>query len=330
MKWHKFAFVVVFSLSNIIVYAGPRLSFDKDIVDLGKLYGDEQIPVNLTCHNVGDSILEISVAGSSCGCITTDKGKTVEISPKAQHTFPIVISAIGKSDTFQNAVYFKTNDESVPLKAIQFTGSIIPNFTFAPPIISGDIPFGEKYADTIQVKVINKDITPVKIDSKIQDILGITLKKKQENEWIISTESKGILTQDIKTTVSLNFITSDTTTHAKVIPIDITVGKPLFVSPTTLLLESNDGKEILQKIIVSKRMDKEIKFLSVETDAPIQDVYKISSEFNNTEQQLSLKFEPKALAVDKTNGGRIKLNFMVSGLPYQESLFYVILKKDKK
>jgi len=58
---------------NLADHPAPKIQFDLDVRDLGRVVEGQIVRADFTIMNVGDAVLEISEVRPTCGCTTADK-----------------------------------------------------------------------------------------------------------------------------------------------------------------------------------------------------------------------------------------------------------------
>ena len=88
----------------------PKITFEKDKHDFGKITAGEKVSYSFKFKNTGGSDLVISSAKGSCGCTVPDYPKA-PIAPGAEGKIDVVFDSSGKSGKEQKSVTVVTNGD---------------------------------------------------------------------------------------------------------------------------------------------------------------------------------------------------------------------------
>jgi len=141
------ALVVVLNLSvSAIAGAGPRVSFEKDSHDYGRVLSGETVTEEFTLTNIGNETLIIEKLRSSCGCTKAVKGSR-EVPPGGKSKIVAAFDTTGLSPGRKSqAVYVHTNDPSNPLVKLTLLVDVVREITVEPSSIAKELPV---FVDTI-------------------------------------------------------------------------------------------------------------------------------------------------------------------------------------
>lgn len=121
--------LVLCAVSTLI--AAPRISFDSESIDLGRVVAGKPINAVFTFKNVGDTELEITAVRSSCGC-TKAVAKETKLAPQQSSTINTVFNTSGYNGNVSKIVSITTNDPERGNITLSFKAEVIPLATLKP------------------------------------------------------------------------------------------------------------------------------------------------------------------------------------------------------
>jgi hypothetical protein len=95
----------------------PHLSFDPDLVDIGKVEEGAEVPTFFTLKNTGSEPLKIHEATSSCGC-TVPELKQQELQPGESTKLDIIVDTTMKQGNVTKTVEVSSNDPDAPVVSL--------------------------------------------------------------------------------------------------------------------------------------------------------------------------------------------------------------------
>lgn len=95
----------------------PRLDFTPDVVDLGKIEEGEEINTSFMLTNVGNDVLKIHEAHSTCGCTVPDLKKN-ELKPGESTKLDVMVDTAMKQGEVTKTVEVSSNDPDTPVVSL--------------------------------------------------------------------------------------------------------------------------------------------------------------------------------------------------------------------
>jgi hypothetical protein len=105
--------------------AGPTISFEYEVKDLGQVSHEERVPAQFPLTNVGDTVLVIQKVEADCGCTETFN-ESREVPPKGRSEITAVLDTAtlspGKNERY---VYVKSNDLQRPIVTLTLVVEVV-------------------------------------------------------------------------------------------------------------------------------------------------------------------------------------------------------------
>jgi cytochrome c biogenesis protein CcdA len=109
----KIIIMLYFILSSL--YAQPRIQFESEVVDFGKMKQMEIKTKTVSFRNVGNEILEVREIRSSCGCTAgAIDVKNRMVKPRSTGTIEVTFNSKGYRGNVSKNLYITTNDPEKP------------------------------------------------------------------------------------------------------------------------------------------------------------------------------------------------------------------------
>lgn len=109
---------------------GPRIKFDKSVVDFGKIGPETKSTSEIKITNTGVGTLKIAKVEQCCGVATRlDK---YEYAPGDTGTLKVIYSATAELGAFKGNIYVKSNDNSNPTVQLTVKSEIVPKIACKP------------------------------------------------------------------------------------------------------------------------------------------------------------------------------------------------------
>jgi hypothetical protein len=142
---------------------GPRIVFDKQNHDYGKVrYGDKVVE-EFSFTNTGDETLIIEQLRASCGCTKALKGST-EIPPGGKSKITAEFDTTDlRSGLKQKTIYVHSNDPENSIVKLNLTADVIRELSLNPPSLAKKL---HDFADTVTF--------PVKISNTSDHVYAVT------------------------------------------------------------------------------------------------------------------------------------------------------------
>jgi hypothetical protein len=132
--------------------AGPRIHFEKDSYDYGKVLYGETVTEKFHFTNTGDQTLIIEKVRSSCGCTNAIKGSS-EVPPGGQSEILTAFDTTGMRPGVKNqTVFVHSNDPEKPVVKLGITADVIRQINVDRQILAQRMTtFQEKLAFPIKI-----------------------------------------------------------------------------------------------------------------------------------------------------------------------------------
>lgn len=120
------AFVLAFlfcTVGFLLTEKGPKIEFNEESWDFGKLKEGEVLTHVFVFKNVGDSPLIINKVRTSCGC-TAALVSEKKIEPGQQGEIKATLNTKGYAGDVAKYIYIETNDPSQPMKQLTISAAI--------------------------------------------------------------------------------------------------------------------------------------------------------------------------------------------------------------
>ncbi len=148
------ALTVLFALNTLAVGVGatPRISFDKESHDYGKiLYGDT-VSEEFVVSNTGDQTLVIEELRATCGCTKAIEGSR-EVPPRSTPKIVAKFDTNGLSPgAKKQSIFVHSNDPERPVVKLGIAAHVVRLINVAPPILARRLPdFEEKISFPIRI-----------------------------------------------------------------------------------------------------------------------------------------------------------------------------------
>jgi hypothetical protein len=145
--------------------AGPRISFEKETHDYGKVFYGDSVTYEFVVINTGDNTLIIQRLEPSCGCVETVKGST-EIAPKGTSKIAVAFDTKGlKPGRKKQTVHVYSNDPTKPSTKITLYADVVREIVVDPLSLNKKLKNGVKKV-SFPLKITNTS-------SKICTVTGI-------------------------------------------------------------------------------------------------------------------------------------------------------------
>lgn len=106
----------------------PSLSFERDLINLGKVELGKTVPFEVNITNTGKKNLIISGLKSACNCIQMAAGSTAVIVPGKTATIEFTYKAKGKGENKENAILL-SNDLNKPEHKFLINAEVVESLT---------------------------------------------------------------------------------------------------------------------------------------------------------------------------------------------------------
>lgn len=111
--------------------ASPKIQFESESLDFGKVVTGNPINATYTFKNVGDSDLEITSVKSGCGCTKAEAKKT-KLAPGESSTIEALFNSAGYNGLISKSVAIGTNDPTRGTLSLLLKAEIVALAKFKP------------------------------------------------------------------------------------------------------------------------------------------------------------------------------------------------------
>jgi len=137
---------------------GPKIVFEVESHDFGKLISDEKVNFAFKFRNEGKAPLVISNVQSSCGC-TAAKPSKPQFEPGESGEIQVTYDPKGRSGVQAKDITVVCNDPSRPSFSLKITADVWPLIKVMPPSLSfGNIKAGDRPQLRLTVTSLDKDV----------------------------------------------------------------------------------------------------------------------------------------------------------------------------
>jgi len=146
--------IVTVAAASASAEAGPRISFEKETHDYGRvLYGDTVVE-EFVFSNTGDKTLIIEDLRSSCGCTKAVEGSR-EIPPQGTSKIVASFDTTGlRAGGKKKHIYVHSNDPSQPVVKLTLLADVVREISVEPPTLASQTSTPDQ-AVTFAMKVSN-------------------------------------------------------------------------------------------------------------------------------------------------------------------------------
>ncbi len=173
--------IALVALLNLSVFAvagtGPRISFDKDSHDYGRVLSGDTVTEEFTFTNTGDETLIIEKLRSSCGCTKAVKGSR-EVPPQGTSKIVAAFDTTGlRPGRKIKKIYVHTNDPTKPVVELKLLADVVREIHVEPSSIAKELPaFTETITFPMKIENSSKKPCTVKGVKVPKDGLRVLLK----------------------------------------------------------------------------------------------------------------------------------------------------------
>jgi hypothetical protein len=138
--------------SLTLVEAAPRITFDKESLDYGRvLYGDT-VSEEFIVTNTGDQTLVIEELRATCGCTKAIKGSK-EVAPGGKSKILAEFDTKGLSPgSKKQSLFVHSNDPERPVVKLGISAHVVRQLVVEPPLLARKLPnFEEKVSFPMRI-----------------------------------------------------------------------------------------------------------------------------------------------------------------------------------
>lgn len=170
---------------------GPRLVFDKNLLDFGVTMGDQPLVGKFPFRNLGTEKLIINAINTGCGC-TAAKLAKMEFEPGEGDNIEITYNVKG-SGKQQRAITIVSNDAQQPNMQVTIAAQVVPLVEVRPQTLQfGQVNIGERR--TVQVVVVSRDpnVKVTSVESAGPEVIAELAPAGTKPEVMIEPELPGV------------------------------------------------------------------------------------------------------------------------------------------
>ncbi len=162
-------------LLPLIALAGPKIFFESEDIDLGKLVQGESKEFSFVVYNKGDAVLDITEVRPTCGCTSTGKNN-FSLKPGQKSSIPFTFNTGNFSGEQHKSMSVRSNDPEKPTVNLHFRAliesmvNIDPSYiSMSAPVIGNAVSQAFKITNQYSFPLKTVDIEIVNIDNLIVD-----------------------------------------------------------------------------------------------------------------------------------------------------------------
>ena len=152
--------------------AGPRIRFDKETLDYGRVPYGQIVTEEFVVTNEGDQTLVIQSLRSSCGCTKAIKGSS-SIAPGRESKIVASFDTNGlRAGRKQQTIFVDSNDPERPTVRLMLLAEIVRDLNVDTPSLAKSLP---AYAETVSftVRITNSSDKPYTVKGVRADPQGV-------------------------------------------------------------------------------------------------------------------------------------------------------------
>jgi hypothetical protein len=145
--------------------AGPRISFDRETHDYGKVFYGDSVTEQFVVTNTGDETLIIEKLDASCGCTKAVKGST-EIPPHGKSKIVVEFDTKGlKAGRKKQTIHVHSNDPTKPSTKLTLSADVVREVVVEPSKLNKAL--------TNFIKKVSFPLKITNLSSKVFTVTGI-------------------------------------------------------------------------------------------------------------------------------------------------------------
>lgn len=202
MRICKLVIVVglILTAATPILGAGPKISFEKEVHDYGRIRYGDTVTEEFVFTNAGDQTLIIEQLRASCGCTKAVKGSS-EVAPSQSSKIVAAFDTTGlRAGKKEQSIFVHTNDPEKPVVKLTVLADVVKDLSLEPPNVArrlpgfvetvsfpmkitnyGDQPYTVKGAK-IEAGGMRASLNPASFAIQPRTTVGFTLSLKLRNE----------------------------------------------------------------------------------------------------------------------------------------------------
>jgi hypothetical protein len=133
-------FAVLIFAATPALSGGPRIDFDNEVIDYGKVRYGETVSEEFVFSNTGDQTLVIEKLRSSCGCTKAVKGSS-EVPPGGKSNIVAAFDTTGlRAGKKEQHVFVESNDPERHIVKLTVLADVVKDLNVEPPSIARRLP----------------------------------------------------------------------------------------------------------------------------------------------------------------------------------------------
>ncbi len=189
------AVVLILAIGTVsATNASPKIEFESEQINLGKVVSGNPINAAFTFSNKGDAELEIIEVRAGCGCTKAESEKK-KLAPGESSTITIVFNSTGFSGPVRKQITVRSNDPNRSSVLLSFDVEVVPIAKLNPERLNfGSIKINQTKTHLLQIHPADpKNFTIQKIESMGEHVSATEFKKVKSgsNEfWEVKVQIK--------------------------------------------------------------------------------------------------------------------------------------------
>jgi len=119
-----------------ILAAGPKINFEKEVHDYGKIRYGDTVTEEFVFTNAGDQTLIIEQLRASCGCTKAVKGSS-EVAPNQSSKIVAAFDTTGlRAGRKEQSIFVHTNDPEKPVVKLIVLADVVKDLGVEPPNVA--------------------------------------------------------------------------------------------------------------------------------------------------------------------------------------------------
>lgn len=217
-------------------WAGPKLYCDDNRYDFGAITGNDRIVHEFKLENRGDEDVRISKIKNCCGVQSSVEPMIVP--PGSNALCRAVFTTRNRYGAQDKQILIGTNDKKRPYLELKMTGTLLRPIEYSPRFVQlGSLTPGAEISRTVTAtNLLDKPVVLQRVESRVIGIKA-TISDAEENRWVITLESSGMLAVG-KLSGQIDLFFSSGTVSA---PVAGTVKPIIQTTPSQVQLPASSG-----------------------------------------------------------------------------------------
>jgi len=144
--------------------SGPKISFNYEVKDFGKVHSGEKLTERFRLTNVGDDVLIVREVRADCGCTKTLTGSPELIPGGHSEILAILETSDLGPGRKERHIYVKSNDPQRPSVKLTLRADVVRELTVDPSTLTMRIE-GSMQSVSFDLRIANASDKPVTVTS---------------------------------------------------------------------------------------------------------------------------------------------------------------------